>query len=296
MSVGGGSEGTDDEDQSPDENIVDSVLINEPGSSDEASGSEYEIIFDDDDEGYLVTVCNDANVCCHVFLSSCDGLWQAEAIVYRLFCKGCGQLICNRAQSVTLLADGATTLFSTDFVTDHATEVGEVHEIDCCQCLIRKTACRGCAQAAVPEGQPPRKPPELGYHVVGACAECSEANNNGHYWLFHRNAVLEEATPTPTPTPLPTPRLYPKASPVATAGPPRRRGQRGHLGQGRPGRGGRGSPYRARVRAARRAHLQGALVFLFLSLFFTVSAVVLKAIVLTLMLTLSPGRGRCVTK
>ncbi|KAF9918094.1 Protein fam72a [Lobosporangium transversale] len=45
-----------------------------------------------------------------------------------------------------------------------------------CKCRIRDIACLGCGNT-------------LGYHVTQPCESCLEACNNGHFWMFHSDAV-----------------------------------------------------------------------------------------------------------
>jgi len=97
---------------------------------------------------------------------------------------------------VTLVADGATNLFSTDFVIDTVLEVGDRRVIECCKCLIRDTRCKACldSKSVGEEAKASLSEEEIiGYHVVQACADCEESCNNGHYWLFHNIAVEAEA-------------------------------------------------------------------------------------------------------
>lgn len=87
----------------------------------------------------------------------------------------CGTELSSRATKVFLCADLSSTLCSTDIPSDAVRE-GLAAEISTCNCRARRVHCLACES-------------EVGYHVVAPCAPCSDADNNGHYWLFRHTAV-----------------------------------------------------------------------------------------------------------
>lgn len=55
-------------------------------------------------------------------------------------------------------------------------ETGDPFKISACDCSIRDIACKLCST-------------NVGYHIVDACRECLNSENNGHYWMFNKNIV-----------------------------------------------------------------------------------------------------------
>jgi len=110
-----------------------------------------------------------------------ETLEQEENVVFVLDCKKCATKLCHRGMDVFLIADSSKNLYSTDYVTEQVehdlTErsKGE-YTIETCKCLIRDVICQACRSS-------------VGYHVTMPCSSCMSAGTNGHYWLFHANAV-----------------------------------------------------------------------------------------------------------
>ncbi|OWK08174.1 FAM72A, partial [Cervus elaphus hippelaphus] len=68
-----------------------------------------------------------------------------------LCCKFCKQVLSSRGMKAVLLADTEIDLFSTDI--------------------------------------PPTNGNIVGYHVIVPCCSCLLSCNNGHFWMFHSQAV-----------------------------------------------------------------------------------------------------------
>ncbi|KAL2770940.1 protein FAM72A isoform 1 [Daubentonia madagascariensis] len=68
-----------------------------------------------------------------------------------LCCKFCKQVLSSRGMKAVLLADTEIDLFSTDI--------------------------------------PPTNGNIVGYHVIVPCTSCLLSCNNGHFWMFHSQAV-----------------------------------------------------------------------------------------------------------
>ncbi|WAR26153.1 FA72B-like protein [Mya arenaria] len=84
--------------------------------------------------------------------------------VYLLDCHYCGTKICDRGLKSFLIADEKVELFSTDTVDRSLVELtDEKFRTD-----------RGNV---------------VGYHVAMPCRSCLESQNNGHFWMFNRQAI-----------------------------------------------------------------------------------------------------------
>lgn len=101
-------------------------------------------------------------------------------IVCKLDCKFCLQPICNRGMKAILLADTRVELYSTDSVPARRVQlVAEDYLTRNCNCRIRDVACLGCGNV-------------IGYHVTQPCDVCMSACNNGHFWMFHDDAITSQ--------------------------------------------------------------------------------------------------------
>ncbi|KAJ3048288.1 Protein fam72a, partial [Rhizophlyctis rosea] len=97
--------------------------------------------------------------------------------VCKLECRYCEQSICGRGMKAILLADTRVELYSTDTVPSGRVQlVGDDYMTRNCQCRIRDVACLICGNV-------------VGYHVTQPCEVCMGACNNGHFWMFHDDAV-----------------------------------------------------------------------------------------------------------
>lgn len=67
-------------------------------------------------------------------------------------------------------------LFSTDAPPFGVQLVFDDYRTRNCGCRIRDVACLGCGNV-------------IGYHVTQPCEPCMDACNNGHFWMFHIDAV-----------------------------------------------------------------------------------------------------------
>nr|XP_020653522.1 protein FAM72A isoform X2 [Pogona vitticeps] len=76
----------------------------------------------------------------------------ADRCVSLLCCKFCQQVLSSRGMKAVLLADTETDLYSTDI--------------------------------------PPTSGNVVGYHVIAPCKPCLLSCNNGHFWMFHSQAVF----------------------------------------------------------------------------------------------------------
>ncbi|CAO3693102.1 unnamed protein product [Rhizopus stolonifer] len=94
--------------------------------------------------------------------------------VYKLTCKHCHTIVCARSMKAILLADTRIELYSTDTPSQSMYVLETDYLTRSCHCRIRDVACLKCGNV-------------IGYHVVSPCAECLDACNNGHFWMFHSN-------------------------------------------------------------------------------------------------------------
>ncbi|CAG8471563.1 128_t:CDS:2, partial [Ambispora leptoticha] len=99
--------------------------------------------------------------------------------VCKLYCAHCNTRVCVRGMKAMLLADTRIELFSTDVPPISVQLVAEDYITQNCHCKIRDVACLICGNI-------------LGYHITQPCQQCMEACNNGHFWMFHTEAVTSE--------------------------------------------------------------------------------------------------------
>ncbi|CEG67370.1 hypothetical protein RMATCC62417_03810 [Rhizopus microsporus] len=104
-----------------------------------------------------------------------SGLVTPIKPVYSLTCKHCYMTICARSMKAILLADTRIELFSTDAPSQSMCVLDKDYLTRSCHCRIRDVACLKCGNI-------------VGYHVVSPCAQCLDACNNGHFWMFHSKA------------------------------------------------------------------------------------------------------------
>eukprot|EP01124_Arcella_intermedia_P020290 TRINITY_DN2777_c0_g1_i1.p1 TRINITY_DN2777_c0_g1~~TRINITY_DN2777_c0_g1_i1.p1 ORF type:complete len:306 (+),score=56.69 TRINITY_DN2777_c0_g1_i1:44-919(+) len=108
--------------------------------------------------------------------TSSESTDDSSFIVYDVHCANCSRILCSRGQTVLLIADYNTRLYSTDDVNSFVEEVNSPYKISTCECMIRDFGCKYCHK-------------KVGYHVVKACYICLNSNNNGHYWMFNDSSV-----------------------------------------------------------------------------------------------------------
>lgn len=96
--------------------------------------------------------------------------------VCQLTCRYCQGILCRRGMKAILLADTRVELYSTDTVPIGVQLVANDYVTRNCLCQIRDVACLGCGNV-------------VGYHVTQPCDVCMSACNNGHFWMFHHDAV-----------------------------------------------------------------------------------------------------------
>ncbi|XP_043932780.1 protein FAM72A [Protopterus annectens] len=95
-----------------------------------------------------------------------------------LCCRFCEQVLCVRGMQAVLLADTDIELYSTDIPPTSATDfVGTCYSTEICKCKLKDIACLRCGNI-------------VGYHVVVPCKPCLLSCNNGHFWMFHSDAIL----------------------------------------------------------------------------------------------------------
>ncbi|CAO3637511.1 unnamed protein product [Mucor hiemalis] len=104
-----------------------------------------------------------------------SGLVTPVKPVYKLNCRHCSTVVCARGMKAILLADTAIELYSTDTPSQSIHVLEKDYLTRSCHCRIRDVACLGCGNV-------------IGYHVVSPCAQCLDACNNGHFWMFHSSA------------------------------------------------------------------------------------------------------------
>ncbi|RDD43846.1 Protein FAM72B [Trichoplax sp. H2] len=80
-------------------------------------------------------------------------------------------------QDVIVTADSKVELYSTDRVLANAIQlVGDDYTTNKCYCRIQDMACSICGNI-------------VGYHVTMPCKSCMQSCNNGHFWIYHAQAV-----------------------------------------------------------------------------------------------------------
>ena len=91
--------------------------------------------------------------------------------VWELSCDKCSGPVTRRGTRVRLIADGVTSMFSTDLISNHMEDRGRLRSHEACACEIRDIFCAHCRAS-------------LGYHVLEPCRDCLEGGNNGHFYMF----------------------------------------------------------------------------------------------------------------
>lgn len=96
-----------------------------------------------------------------------------------LRCRFCAQVLSARGMKAVLLADTDVDLFSTDIPpTDAVDFIGRCYFTEICKCKLKDIACLKCGNI-------------VGYHVIVPCCSCLLSCNNGHFWMFHSQAVYD---------------------------------------------------------------------------------------------------------
>ncbi|XP_024207211.1 protein FAM72A isoform X5 [Pan troglodytes] len=96
-----------------------------------------------------------------------------------LCCKFCKQVLSSRGMKAVLLADTEIDLFSTDIPPTNAVDfTGRCYFTKICKCKLKDIACLKCGNI-------------VGYHVIVPCSSCLLSCNNGHFWMFHSQAVYD---------------------------------------------------------------------------------------------------------
>ncbi|XP_057397562.1 protein FAM72A-like isoform X1 [Balaenoptera acutorostrata] len=94
-----------------------------------------------------------------------------------LCCKFCKQVLSSRGMKAVLLADTEIDLFSTDIPPTNAVDfIGRCYFTEICKCKLKDIACLKCGNI-------------VGYHVIVPCCSCLLSCNNGHFRMFHSQAV-----------------------------------------------------------------------------------------------------------
>ncbi|XP_054837306.1 protein FAM72A [Eublepharis macularius] len=107
--------------------------------------------------------------------SSCS---FADRCVSLLRCRFCQQVLSSRGMKAVLLADTDTDLYSTDIPPTSTVDfIGNCYFTEICQCKLKNIACLKCGNV-------------VGYHVIAPCNLCLFSCNNGHFWMFHSQAVF----------------------------------------------------------------------------------------------------------
>ncbi|NXC31531.1 FA72A protein, partial [Campylorhamphus procurvoides] len=99
-----------------------------------------------------------------------------------LCCRFCRQVLSSRGMQAVLLAGTGTgtdsTLFSTDIPPSGTVDfIGSCYITQSCRCKLKNIACLKCGNV-------------VGYHVISPCKACLLSCNNGHFWMFHSQAVI----------------------------------------------------------------------------------------------------------
>ncbi|XP_052057042.1 protein FAM72A isoform X1 [Apodemus sylvaticus] len=94
-----------------------------------------------------------------------------------LCCKFCKQVLSSRGMKAVLLADTDIDLYSTDIPPTNTVDfIGRCYFTGICKCKLKDIACLKCGNI-------------VGYHVIVPCSSCLLSCNNGHFWMFHSQAV-----------------------------------------------------------------------------------------------------------
>eukprot|EP01137_Pigoraptor_chileana_P002120 Opistho-2@40547 len=108
--------------------------------------------------------------------ASARALFQSKPVL-QLQCGFCESQLCLRGMRAILLADVSVELFSTDMPPVRRVDlVGDDFMTKNCLCKIRNFCCLTCGNT-------------MGYHVTKPCMMCLAGCNNGHFWMFHSDAV-----------------------------------------------------------------------------------------------------------
>ncbi|KAL1915934.1 uncharacterized protein VTP21DRAFT_6322 [Calcarisporiella thermophila] len=99
--------------------------------------------------------------------------------VVRLNCRFCDRLVCLRGMKAMLLANNSVQLYSTDTPPLSVQLLEEDYTTSNCGCKLRDIACLECGNV-------------IGYNIVTPCSSCTSSANNGHYFMFHIDAVTAE--------------------------------------------------------------------------------------------------------
>ncbi|XP_066482001.1 protein FAM72A isoform X1 [Tiliqua scincoides] len=102
----------------------------------------------------------------------------ADRCVSVLCCRFCQQVLSSRGMKAVLLADTETDLYSTDIPPTSTVDfIGNCYFTEICLCKLKNIACLKCGNV-------------VGYHVIAPCKTCLLSCNNGHFWMFHSQAVF----------------------------------------------------------------------------------------------------------
>ncbi|KAF1581615.1 UNVERIFIED_CONTAM: Protein FAM72A, partial [Eudyptes pachyrhynchus] len=95
-----------------------------------------------------------------------------------LCCRFCRQVLSSRGMKAVLLADTDIDLYSTDIPPSGTVDfIGSCYFTEICKCKLKNIACLKCGNI-------------VGYHVISPCKPCLLSCNNGHFWMFHSQAVF----------------------------------------------------------------------------------------------------------
>ncbi|KAF1505894.1 Protein FAM72A, partial [Eudyptula minor novaehollandiae] len=95
-----------------------------------------------------------------------------------LCCRFCRQVLSSRGMKAVLLADTDIDLYSTDTPPSGTVDfIGSCYFTEICKCKLKNIACLKCGNI-------------VGYHVISPCKPCLLSCNNGHFWMFHSQAVF----------------------------------------------------------------------------------------------------------
>ncbi|XP_040391964.1 protein FAM72A [Cygnus olor] len=104
----------------------------------------------------------------------------AERCVAVLCCRFCRHVLSSRGMRAALLAapGAAPDLYSTDIPPAGTVDfIGSCYVTEICKCKLKNIACLKCGNV-------------VGYHVISPCKPCLLSCNNGHFWMFHSQAVF----------------------------------------------------------------------------------------------------------
>uniref|UniRef100_A0A8D2DZY1 Family with sequence similarity 72 member A n=1 Tax=Sciurus vulgaris TaxID=55149 RepID=A0A8D2DZY1_SCIVU len=100
--------------------------------------------------------------------------WTQAAGVIRKWGGGCMQAALRVSQD---RVSGSAVMGGETCSPENAVDfIGRCYFTEICKCKLKDIACLKCGNI-------------VGYHVIVPCSSCLLSCNNGHFWMFHSQAV-----------------------------------------------------------------------------------------------------------